>query len=121
MTPADLAKAKSTILDALGGHNAADVGAAIAALESLAAAVPVSPAAVAGGAPEPMLQFFGDEHHKHLRADMAAVTWPFCELARRMAAELPRNPERTACLRKLLEAKDCGVRARMYKDEPPKL
>jgi hypothetical protein len=28
---------------------------------------------------------------------------------------LPRNPERTAALRKLLEAKDAAVRARLYK------
>jgi hypothetical protein len=29
---------------------------------------------------------------------------------------LPRNPERTTALRKLLEAKDCAVRASIYKD-----
>lgn len=30
--------------------------------------------------------------------------------------ELPRNPERTVALRKLLEAKDAAVRARLAKD-----
>ena len=28
---------------------------------------------------------------------------------------LPRNPERTVALRKLLEAKDCAVRAKLFK------
>lgn len=35
----------------------------------------------------------------------------FRALASRVHANLPRNPERTAALRKLLEARDCAVRA----------
>ena len=31
---------------------------------------------------------------------------------------LPRNPERTVALRKLLEAKDAAVRALLFKEEP---
>jgi len=56
---------------------------------------------------EPMLKFFRFEH---LPENLRQISKPFCELAMNIAAGLPRNPERTACLRKLLEAKDCAVR-----------
>jgi hypothetical protein len=36
-------------------------------------------------------------------------------LAEQIVETLPRNPERTVALRKLLEAKDCAVRAALYK------
>jgi hypothetical protein len=39
------------------------------------------------------------------------VSKPFHTLAHEMANSLPPNPETTAGLRKLLEAKDCMVRA----------
>lgn len=58
--------------------------------------------------PEPMLQFF---NYEHLPAHLQAISKPFGDLARWMAESLPRNPERTVGLRKLLEAKDCAVRA----------
>lgn len=35
----------------------------------------------------------------------------FHDLAHQMAADLPGSAEATTCLRKLLEAKDCAVRA----------
>ena len=35
----------------------------------------------------------------------------------KIAETVPRNPERTAALRKLLEAKDCAVRAVLYQVE----
>jgi hypothetical protein len=60
---------------------------------------------------EPMLQFFT---YDHLKPEYQYVSRPFCELAKQVAAELPRNPERTVALRKLLEAKDCAVRALIY-------
>ena len=63
--------------------------------------------------PEPMLQFFV---YEHLPADLQVISKPFGDLARSMVEILPRNPERTAFLRKLLESKDCAVRARLYKD-----
>ncbi len=66
---------------------------------------------------EPMLQFF---QYDHLPVPLQAVSQPFCELARRIVLEQPRNPERSAGLRKLLEAKDCIVRASMYKQEETK-
>ena len=63
---------------------------------------------------EPMLQFFA---YDHLRADLRAVSAPFGELAHHVVEALPRNPERTVVLRKLLEAKDCAVRALLWKDD----
>jgi hypothetical protein len=62
---------------------------------------------------EPMLQWF---EFAHLKPELQAISRPFGELALLMVKELPRNPERSAGLRKLLEAKDCAVRAQLYKD-----
>jgi hypothetical protein len=64
---------------------------------------------------EPILQFFA---WAHLPAHLQAVSKPFGELAHELAASLPRNPERTVALRKLLESKDAAVRAALFKDEP---
>jgi hypothetical protein len=75
--------------------------------------------------PEPILQFFA---YKHLPPNLQAVSRPFCDLAHTivkgdnvpeagtvtMGPPLPRNPERTVALRKLLEAKDAAVRAALY-------
>jgi hypothetical protein len=60
---------------------------------------------------EPMLQFF---RYDHLPEHLQALSRPFGELAQRLVADLPRNPERSAMLRKLLEAKDCAVRTYLY-------
>jgi hypothetical protein len=60
-------------------------------------------------------QFFAWEH---LPAHLAEVSKPFGELARQLIETLPRNPERTVALRKLLEAKDAAVRARLARDAP---
>lgn len=62
--------------------------------------------------PEPMLQWFA---YDHLPETLQAKSKPFGDLAQWMVATLPRNPERSAGLRKLLEAKDCAVRAAIYK------
>lgn len=62
-------------------------------------------------AAEPILQFF---KHAHLPVQLAAVSAPFYELALEVVENLPRNPERTVALRKLLEAKDAAVRALIY-------
>ncbi|MGH9769318.1 MAG: hypothetical protein ACREAB_17980 [Blastocatellia bacterium] len=62
--------------------------------------------------PEPLLQFFT---FAHLPVHLQAVSGPFAELAHRIVETLPRNPERTVALRKLLEAKDCAVRAVLFK------
>lgn len=63
-----------------------------------------------------MLQWFKVQH---LPEELREVSIPFCMLAQDMVEKLPSNPERTAALRKLLEAKDCAVRAKLYK-EPEK-
>lgn len=59
-----------------------------------------------------MLQFFT---WSHLPPHLQAVSEPFGVLANRIVDTLPSNPERTVALRKLLEAKDCAVRALLYK------
>lgn len=59
-------------------------------------------------APDFLLQFFV---FAHLPAPLQDISRPFCELAFQMVAALPSNPERTTMLRKLVEAKDCAVRA----------
>jgi hypothetical protein len=61
---------------------------------------------------EPILQFFA---YNHLPVGLATVSAPFCELAQQIVATLPRNPERTVALRKLLEAKDAAVRSVLFK------
>jgi hypothetical protein len=62
--------------------------------------------------PEHIIQFFA---FAHLPPHLAAVSKPFGELAELVVASLPRNPERTVALRKLLEAKDAAVRALLAK------
>lgn len=60
---------------------------------------------------EPILQFF---RYAHLKAELQAVSEPFALLAAKIVSDVPRNPERTVALRKLLEAKDAAVRAMIY-------
>jgi hypothetical protein len=49
--------------------------------------------------------------YEHLPAQLQAVSQPVGELAWKMENMLPDGPEKEAGLRKLLEAKDCLVRA----------
>ena len=58
--------------------------------------------------PEVILAFFKFDH---LPEKLRAVSEPFCLLALKMVEMLPPSAERSAGLRKLLEAKDCAVRA----------
>lgn len=51
----------------------------------------------------------------HLPAHLQEVSKPFGQLAEQIVSTLPRNPERTVALRKLLEAKDAAVRALLAK------
>lgn len=60
-----------------------------------------------------MLQFFA---YEHLPAHLQAVSKPFHNLATLIVTTLPQNPERTVALRKLLESKDCAVRALIFKE-----
>jgi hypothetical protein len=63
---------------------------------------------------DPMLQFF---KFAHLKPELQQASIPFWQLACELVANLPRNPERTVALRKLLEAKDCAVRSVLYQSE----
>lgn len=65
-------------------------------------------------APHPLLQFFA---YEHLPERLQDISRPFNGLAHQIEASLPNNPEKTVALRKLLEAKDCAVRAVLFKDE----
>lgn len=49
--------------------------------------------------------------YAHLPAALQEVSKPFGDLALLLCEKLPRSAERAAGLRKLLEAKDCAVRA----------
>lgn len=55
-----------------------------------------------------LLRFF---EYNHLPEHLRVFSRPIGELAVQMAKDLPDGPELTAGLRKLLEAKDCFVRA----------
>jgi len=58
-----------------------------------------------------LLQFFA---FSHLPVILQDVSRPFSDLAHNIVNNLPDNPERTAALRKLLESKDCAVRAALF-------
>lgn len=60
-----------------------------------------------------MLQLF---NYEHLPEKLQAASKPFGDLARLMHNSLPMNAETTTCLRKLLEAKDCAVRAVLFQE-----
>lgn len=55
-----------------------------------------------------MLQWF---EYRHLPIRLQLVSKPFSDMAYHLVETLPANAERTVALRKLLEAKDCAVRA----------
>ena len=50
----------------------------------------------------------------HLSEHAAATAHPFAAVAQHAIDTLKDSPELSACLRKLLEAKDCAVRARLF-------
>lgn len=62
-----------------------------------------------------LLQFFG---YTHLPSGLATVSRPFGELAEKLDLELPDGTEKTTALRKLLESKDCAVRAALTQNRP---
>jgi len=65
--------------------------------------------------PDLISQFFA---YEHLPPHLQAVSKPFGDLAKTVTETLPSNPERTVAMRKLLEAKDCAVRALLFKFPP---
>lgn len=58
---------------------------------------------------ERLLNYFEYSHLQ--REDLRHTSKLFHDLAVQLCSELPQSPERTVALRKLLEAKDCAVRA----------
>lgn len=58
----------------------------------------------------PILDFF---KYEHLPENLKEVSWEICELAHEMDLKLEPSAEKSAGLRKLLEAKDCFVRAKI--------
>lgn len=66
---------------------------------------------------EPIMQFFA---YQHLPPHLQEVSHKFFVLADTIVSTLPKNPERSTALRKLLESKDAAVRAKLFKpaDEP---
>ena len=58
--------------------------------------------------PHALLKYF---EFAHLPATLQEVSKPFHELAWALAQKLPQGEELDMALRKLLEAKDCAVRA----------
>lgn len=60
--------------------------------------------------PSTTIQFFS---YKHLPEDLQKVSKPINDLAHQMEEMLPDGPEKSAGMRKLLEAKDCFVRAKL--------
>lgn len=62
-----------------------------------------------------LLEFF---RYDHLPPHLAEVSKPFADLAGMMSRMID-GPEATVCLRKLLEAKDCAVRAAVAQDRAP--
>lgn len=58
----------------------------------------------------PIMKYFA---YAHLPEHLQLISKPLGELAELMEETLPNNAEKSAGLRKLLEAKDCFVRAKL--------
>lgn len=58
--------------------------------------------------PTPILRYFNNGHQP---SALRAISSPYLNLALAMDAMLPDGPEKSTALRKLLESKDCAVRA----------
>lgn len=58
----------------------------------------------------PIIKYFA---YEHLPVHLQEVSKPIGDLARQMDDALPDGAEKSAGLRKLLEAKDCLVRAKL--------
>ena len=60
--------------------------------------------------PNKILKYF---EYEHLPIDLQTVSKELCMLAIKMDKKLPQSAEKSSGLRKLLEAKDCFVRAKL--------
>jgi hypothetical protein len=59
-----------------------------------------------------LAQFF---EFRHLPPHLQEIAQPFAVLVQKILTTLPDNPERTTALRKMLEARDCSLRASIFK------
>lgn len=59
---------------------------------------------------ERLLKYF---QYEHLPSHLQDVSRNFCDLANHIVNTIQEGPERTVALRKLLESKDCAVRAKL--------
>lgn len=64
--------------------------------------------------PSTTIQWFS---YEHLPEKLQKVSKPIADLAHLMEETLPDGPEKSAGMRKLLEAKDCFVRAELERKE----
>lgn len=69
--------------------------------------------------PSPSQELLRHFDHKHLPEPLSEISAHCARLAVLMEANLPDGPEKTTGLRKLLEAKDCFVRAARPVAPPP--
>lgn len=60
--------------------------------------------------PSPIMKYFA---YEHLPTHLQEVSKPICDLAKQLDDSLPDGAEKSAGLRKLLEAKDALVRAKL--------
>jgi hypothetical protein len=67
--------------------------------------------------PSTVIKYFA---FAHLPAHLQTVSKPLGELAEQLEAMLPDGPEKSAGMRKLLEAKDCFVRAALEAQQGPR-
>ena len=65
--------------------------------------------------PSPIMKYF---QSGHLPPHLSRVSDRFTELARQLDTIIPDGPEKSTGLRKLLEAKDCMVRAALDLGKP---
>lgn len=56
----------------------------------------------------PILKYF---EYDHLPVELQTISEPLCRIAKELDRVLADGPEKSAGLRKLLEAKDCFVRS----------
>lgn len=64
--------------------------------------------------PSTTIKYFS---YEHLPAKLQEISKPIGELAKLMEETLPDGAEKSAGMRKLLEAKDCFVRAKLEDKE----
>ena len=65
--------------------------------------------------PSTTIQFF---EYKHLPVGLQTISKKFYDLAHDLEDTLPDGPEKSAGMHKLLEAKDCFVRANIVFPKP---